>query len=206
VNYRHQQLLALYFILAAVVATRCSDCAAAEQDKYWDLQPYRIHTMLAIDAPGDLAEQWAAELPAYLQDRAEASIGPLWQLHADMATGPLRQEALVAIDTLTTKDLPTPDSDPNGGADKEVVLTVHATPWGYELAGREYDRYVDRWGRTMRLSTRQGDSLPEQLFALLERVVSPLAQFHLDPANDRQVILQPRGASLPRAGDFPWAA
>ena len=32
-------------------------------------------------------------------------------------------------------------------------------------------------------------------------------QFHLDPANDRQVILLPRGASLPRAGeDFSWAA
>lgn len=71
----------------------------------------------------------------------------------------------------------------------------------------EYDSYVDRWGATLRTSARQVDVLPEALFALLRRVVTPLAQFHLDPSNDRQVVLLPRGASLPHpSDDEPWAA
>jgi hypothetical protein len=201
VNHRYQPALSACLLLAGLI-WRDSGAAAADQDKYWDLQPYRIQATLAIDAPGDLAERLAADLPEYLEHRAEASIGPVWQLHVDAAIGPLRQRALHEIDSLTTKDLP--KSDPV--EDKRVLLTVRATPWGYELAGREYDRYVDRWGQTLRASTRQTNSLAEQLFALLERIVTPLAQFHLDPANDRQVILLPRGASLPHAGnDFQWA-
>jgi hypothetical protein len=200
VNRGNKKVLTVgLFVAAASIALQS---AAAEQDKYWDQQPYRISVSLAIDAPGDLADRLAAELPAYLERRAQASIGPLWQLSAEVSVGPLRQRALGEIESFTTKDLSKSESD----VDKYILLKVRATPWGYELAGREYDRYVDRWGQTLRASTRQGDSVAEQLFALLERVVSPLAQFHLDPANDRQVILLPRGASLPRVGDFQWAA
>ena len=189
----HPQMLFACLLLAGMIAAGAGSEAAAP-DKYWDQQPYRIQVTLAIDAPGDLAEQLAADLPGYLVRRAEASIGPIWQLHVDPAEGGLRQHALRDLDSLTTKDLPKSDID----ADKRVVLTIHATPWGYELAGREYDSYVDRWGEPLRASTRQSDSLAEQVFALVERAVTPLAQFHLDPANDRQVILLPRGASLPR--------
>jgi hypothetical protein len=202
VSLWHPQMLFACLLLAGMIAAGAGSEAAAP-DKYWDQQTYRIQVTLAIDAPGDLAEQLAADLPGYLVRRAEASIGPIWQLHVDPAEGGLRQQALRDLDSLTTKDLPKSDID----ADKRVVLTIHATPWGYELACREYDSYVDRWGEPLRASTRQSDSLAEQVFALVERAVTPLAQFHLDPANDRQVILLPRGASLPRVGeDFSWAA
>ena len=176
--------------------------AAADADKYWDSQPYRIKVIIAFDAPGQQAEQLGAVLPAYLERRAESTIGPLWQLSVDQATGGPRHLLLDEIDSITSKQLPKPEA-----ADKLILLAVRATPWGYELAGREYDSYVDRWGATLRTSARQFDVLPEALFALLLRVVTPLAQFHLDPSNDRQVILLPRGASLPHpSDDEPWAA
>jgi hypothetical protein len=193
-------------LLLAAASIGLQTAAAVEPGKFWDQQPYRIEVTLALDAPGELADRFAAELPAYLERRAVASIGSLWQLHAAIAIGSLQQRALGDIESLTTKDLPKSESDIAGGNDKRILLSVRATPWGYELAGREYDSYVDHWGQTLRASTRQGDSVAEQLFALLARVVTPLAQFHLDPANDRQVILLPRGASLPHVGDFQWAA
>jgi hypothetical protein len=195
-------------LLMAAVAIRvaASTAAAAESGTFWDQQPYRIRVTLAIDAPGDLSDQLAAELPAYLERRAEASIGPVWRLHTDVATGAFRARALRDVDSLASKDLPKSDSA-DSPDDKRIVLVVRATPWGYELAGREYDSYLDRWGQTLHASTRQTDAVAEQLFTHLERVVTPLAQFHLDPTNDRQVILLPRGASLPRTGsDVQWAA
>ena len=112
----------------------------------WEGQPYRIHAPLAIDAPGDLAEQLAAELPAYLNDRVNTSIGIVWRLKTELATGPLRHQLLSGIDSFTTDDVAEGAAD----EDKRLLLSVRATPWGYELAAREFDRYVQRWGPTIR--------------------------------------------------------
>jgi hypothetical protein len=193
----------LWSFCTATVAGYCgaAPSVAADVDKYWDSQPYRIKVAIAIDALGQQGEQLGSVLPTYLMRRAESAIGPLWQLSVDQATGEPRHLLLNDIDAITSKQVSKPDA-----ADKLVLLAVRATPWGYELAGREYDGYVDRWGATLRESARQNEVLPEALFALLRRVVTPLAQFHLDPSNDRQVILLPRGASLPHpSDDEPWA-
>lgn len=195
------QLPSICLIAVAVLASAAISLAA-DPSKFWDAKPYRINVIIAVDAPGQQSEQLASTLPAYLVRRADAAIGPLWQLSLTPATGELRHLLLDDIDSITTKQLPKSDPAP----DKQILLVIRTTPWGYELTGREYDSYVDRWGGTLRASTPQSSALPEQLFALLQRVVTPLAQFHLDPSNDRQVILLPRGASLPHpTDDGLWA-
>ena len=185
------------------VATACWTVVGrgAELDDVWEAQPYRIHAQLAIDAPGDLAEQLAEQLPAYLQDRVNASIGIVWRLKTDVATGPLRHQLLRGIDSFTAEDV----SDGAPDEDKRLLLSVRATPWGYELKAREYDRYLQRWGQTIRRTTRQREALAEQLFQLVEQAVSPLAQVRPDPENPQRVVFDLRGADLPRSSvDFNW--
>jgi hypothetical protein len=186
-----------------LLISAAAHCAGAEGTSYWDQEPYRIHATIVIDAPADVADNWAANLPSYLKRRAAAAIGPLWQPSVELAAGALGEHMLTEIESIDAKQLPQSGAD----SDKELLLVVSSTPWGYDLSAREYDRYVDRWGQTLRAATRQSDAVPEQLFSLAERAVRPLAQFRLDPANDRQVILVPRGASLPPASaDYLWAA
>lgn len=166
---------------------------AAAPDDVWEAQPYRVHAQLAIDAPGDLGEQLAEQLPAYLKDRVNTSIGIVWRLKTEPVTGPLRHHLLSRIESFTADDV----ADGAPDEDKRLLLSVRATPWGYELQAREFDRYVQRWGRTIRRSTRQREALPEQLFQLAAEAMSPLAQVRPDPNHPQQVVLDLRGSDLP---------
>ena len=188
-------------LLGAVVLSVAEVAVAAGPAKYWDIEPYHIHAVLAIDAPGGLAKELAAELPAYLQRRAATSIGALWRLRVELAADTARHRLLDRMEAAEVRDLLAATAD----EDKQVWLSVRATPWGYELAGREYDRHVRRWSATLRSRTRQRDAVAEQLFALLRRVVAPLAQFQVDRENDELMLLAMRGAALPRRSEgFQW--
>ena len=191
------------FISVLAVATACWAVVgrAAEPGDVWEGQPYRIHAVLAIDAPGDLATQLAEQLPAYLKERASTSIGIVWRLKTELATGPLRHQLLNGIDSFTAEDIAEGATD----EDKRLLLSVRATLWGYELKAREFDRYVQRWGQTIRRTTRQREALPEQLFQLVEQTVAPLAQVRPDPDDPQRVVFDMRGADLPHSGaDFVW--
>jgi hypothetical protein len=190
-------------LLGAAAFSLAVVACAAGPAKYWDIDPYRIHATLAIDAPGELADELAAELPQYIETRAASSVGAIWRLQLELSTGAARRRLLGGMDALGDEEL----SAATTAADKLVWLSIRATPWGYELAGREYDRYVQRWSATLRSGTRQRDALPEQLFALLRRVVAPLAQFQVDSEDDDRVVLTMRGAALPcRSADFQWTS
>src|SRR6185369_647148 len=90
--------------------------------------------------------------------------------------------------------------------DKLLIVAARTAADGIELTAREFDRYVQRWSPPLRRSSRQESYLPEQLFSLVFQTFSPLAQLELDPKTPRQVVLKPRGASLPRAaGAVPFA-
>jgi hypothetical protein len=191
-------------LIAWAVAATCWAVVgrAAELEDVWESRPYRIHATLAIDAPGDLAEQLASQLPVYLQDRANTSIGVVWRQKTDLATGKFRQQLLENLDAVTAEDV----ADWPPDEDKRLLLSLRATPWGYHLAAREFDCYVQRWGATIRRTTRQRDALPEVLFQLVRQAVAPLAHVRPDPDHPQQVLLELRGSDLPAAGpDFAWA-
>lgn len=191
-------------LAVARVAAVCAACwllagTAVAQVKYWELEPYRIHAVLAIDAPGTMAAELTAALPEYLTDRVETAIGPAWRLSTSVADGAMRHRLLTGLDTLAD-DVPAklaPD------VDKLVVLTVRATPVGYELSGREYDFYVARWGSTARQRCGQRAVLPERLFVLLRDTVAPLARLELDPNDEHRVVMQLRAAGLPHGEVAP---
>jgi hypothetical protein len=180
-------------VLAVATACWALVARAAESNDVWQAEPYRIHAQLAIDAPGDLADQLAEQLPNYLKARVNASIGIFWRLQTELASGPLRHHLIDNINSFTAADIA--DGPPD--EDKRLLLSVRATPWGYELQAREFDRYVQRWGPTIRRTTRQREALPEQLFQLVEQAVSPLAQVRPDPQNPQQVVFDFRGSDLP---------
>jgi hypothetical protein len=184
--------------------TICSSTAHPQTaDVRWDTEPYRIRAWLAVDAPGELAERLATELPAYLDDRVVAAIGPAWRYETVPADVKLGCKMRRDINAVALADLSASGDD----FDKELLLLIETTPWGYRLTAREYDRYTDRWGRTLVATTRQSAALPEELFALVRRAVAPLAKVEVDPRNPKTVTLRMRAAAIPqKSGDFQWAA
>jgi hypothetical protein len=185
-------------VIGAILVLLASPVQSSAAEPEWSRRPYRIQAILAVEGPGEIAAQIAAAMPAYLAERAEAAVGPLWELDAQAAGGALRQRILTDLDALADD----PAAEFSFAADKLVLLAVRATAEGYDLAGREFDGYTQRWGATVTRSTRQSDAICEQLFALLHRVVSPLAQLDADPQAAGKINILLRGADLPQmAGD-----
>jgi hypothetical protein len=173
--------------------------AALAVDGGWEYQPYRVHALLAIDAPGGLTERLATKLPEYLVQRVDASLAPAWIFDVQLAAGAERAQLW---STLESQSAAKPTNLPLD-KDKLLLLSVQWTPSGFELAAREYDAYVARWGATIRRECRQQSALPEQLFAIARQAFAPLAQFEVDANDPKKISLKPRGASLPRSADAP---
>jgi hypothetical protein len=185
--------------LIALLALASLTPSALGADGGWEYQPYRIHAVLAIDAPGGFAEQLSSELPEYLQRRVDAALAPAWNFDVALASGTERTQVLktlaLSVETKSPKLL----------ADK-VKLLLLAVEWsstGFTLSAREYDQYIARWGMPIRRECRQQSALPEQLFALAWQAFAPLAQLEVDPTDPQRVTLTPRGVSLPRTADAP---
>jgi hypothetical protein len=165
----------------------------------WEYETYHVQIVVAIDAPGGIAEQLADELPRYLQRRIDASLIPAWSSNVRLATGVERKRVFADIDAPT----PAPPADLQADTDKLLLASVRWTPESMDLATREFDRYLQRWGATIRRESRQEAALPEQLFAGLWQSFSPLAQIEPDAKDPLKVVLKPRGALLPRAAGAP---
>ena len=178
----------------AVLLALCAATVSSADEVAWEHAPYRIHALLAIDAPGGLSAQLHELLPEYLGQRIHTSIGPVWSFDTELATGGSRHRILTGIATASEE----PSESFSAAGDKLLLLSVRATPLGYELTGREYDRYLERWGLPVRRTCRQLGALPEQLFALVWQVVAPLVRLELDPQDEHRIVLLPRGAGLPR--------
>jgi hypothetical protein len=185
----------------AVLADFLAPQTAMAQGGGWEYQQYRIQARIAIDLPGGLAEKWAVELPAYLEERTLASLFPLCQLKAELATGAKRAELLQYIQP----DFDKPPADLPKDLDKLILLNLRYTGDGYSITAREYDKHVARWSSVIHRECRQSLAVPEALFSATCQVFAPLLQFEADAKDPLRVTVTPRGASLPHGGDpLPW--
>jgi hypothetical protein len=185
-----------------VVCAALRAAVAAEVAEVWEGQPYRIQASLAIDAPGDLAQQLAGELPGYLSERAAAAIGSVWRLDVEPVNATERHQVLANLESQADPKPP----EIEGDKDKLLLLAIRDTPWGYDLSAREFDCYLNRWGPVIRRTVRQRAAVPEQLFALAKQAIAPLAHLEIDAGDTQRVEIKLRGADLPPngAGDFHW--
>ena len=167
----------------------------------WEYQPYRVLAIVALDLPGGLDENLRQVLPAYLLQRADAALTPLWLFDVRMATG---AEALLVRRSLSIENIAKPAADLIADHDKLLLLNVEWTNADFRLVAREYDSYVEHWSPPITRRCAQLSTLPERLFALAERASTPLAQFELDP--NQVITLTPRGSALPHNPGGPtWA-
>jgi hypothetical protein len=132
-----------------------------------------------------------------VQRRVQAAIAPAWEFEIELADGTARHALLTGMATFDGKPLADFPTD----GDKLLLLSAQVEPDGCDLAAREFDHYLRRWGPTIRRESRQYQAIAEQLFALVWQAVAPIARIEPDPNDAKRIVLTPRGRALPRATD-----
>ncbi len=84
-------LFALAGVLVAVAAVRAADPPLPAA---WELSPYRIKLIVAVDAGTGLAGSVADELPADLAARVAAVVGGAWRVEVVPPSAELRHAML----------------------------------------------------------------------------------------------------------------
>jgi hypothetical protein len=178
----------------ALIALCCSSSSRAAENRAWENSPYRVLATVAVDDGARPQPGLEAALARSIADRVEGALRPLWAFELSVPNGGIERRQCFDLREIPWEEL-SADQTAN---DKLLWLGVRVTPNGYELACREFDVYVRRWGPVRRSFVQQASFLPEASFALLKDAFSPLALITPIEGNDEQVQLSFKGSSLPR--------
>ena len=193
----------LLMVLLAPSYILASKAQAAEQ-KYWELSPYRVQLHLAVDDSQSPQPDLAFRLQANLQQQIRATLYPLWATELTLTSGPEKQRLLTQLHQLENIS-----SEASViGCDKQIFLTVVASPLGMTLTSREFDCTTRRWSAIQRRQIRQTWMLPSQCFDLVCQTFAPLATIRPlpddDQNKDKEILLRFRGSDLPQQTDLSF--
>ena len=163
----------------------------------WELSPYRMELIVALEPSPDWPPQLEAELGRDLVVRCDAVVGAVWDARASAAPPALRPALLWAVDTVTVDSL----SEEMLEADKVTLLAVTTTTNGYEVAVRELDVRTQIWGPPLRRPVWQPAKLRDVAFRAVVEAFAPLAT--IERGQQKTVVLRPRGGALPAHDEAP---
>ncbi|QDT73901.1 hypothetical protein [Lacipirellula limnantheis] len=169
------------------------DARAAER-AVWEHSPYRVLATLAVDDHSRPQLDLPTSLSGQIAARVEGSLRPLWDFKIDSPDAGAARRQCFELREIPWDEL-SADQKAN---DKLLWLGVRVLPHGYELAAREFDVHMRRWGPVQRRVVQQSSFLAEASFELLQATFSPLAMVEPIEGNDEQVQLVFRGSQLPR--------
>ena len=182
------------WLACAFAALCCSASSRAAENRSWENSPYRVLTTLAVDDGARPQPGLEAALAKSIVDRVEGSLRPLWAFEISVPDGGSERRQCFDLGEIPWEEL----SANQTTNDKLLWLGVQAVSSGYELACREFDVHVRRWGPVRRSFVQQSSFLPDACFALLKETFSPLALITPIEGNDAQVQLVFKGSQLPR--------
>ncbi len=194
-----QKAGSITFTIVALAFFPWGSCEAAEQ-KYWELSPYRVRLQVAVDDSLRPRPELGPQVLKELEQKIRATVYPLWTTTATLATGTEKHHLRQLLDQSAnhlsdSQQLAT-------GCEKQIFLSIVATPLGFALKCREFDCTTRRWGSTQQIEVRQKWMLVTRCFNLVCQTFAPLATIRPQPDNDSEVILSFRGSDLPRQTDL----
>ena len=158
----------------------------------WEMLPYRIQLLTAVDADASLPARLAQELPADLAARVPAVVGGAWRLEAGVAPLELRHRILHSLGHVIADDLPTAAKK----GDKVILLGVAAHESGYVVRARELDLATGLWNTTVTRNVRQAAAVKQEALWCLLSAFAPQAR--IEKVEDKIVTLKLRAAALAR--------
>ena len=183
----------LAYLACALIGAAASQPAVAAESQAWELAPYGVRILLAVDDSDRPRPGLEASLLREIAERISVSLSPLWKTELELASTGAERRQCFDPQEIGWEEL----ADARAGQDKVFWLGVKSLPDGYELTCREFDVYLRRWGPLRRKVVRQESYLGEASFSLLKSAFSPLALISAVEDDATRVQLAFKGSRLP---------
>jgi len=175
------------------------DPSAARGQTFWEMTPYRVEVVVALDRVPELSGYVATDLISGLRESVNSIIGSHWTADVRTVDPLLRHQILTAIDTLTMSDITPEQLD----RDKVIVMGVRNTPGQFVIQAREFDCQTRRWGVTTTVEVGQAEALGDALFHALRKVFTPIATVEFD--DQHRPVLNLRARERPQGDpELTW--
>ena len=168
--------------------------SSASAQSVWELTPYRIRLLVAMQPTAELNSRLQADLEGSLLGRFETVVGAAWDVSTDsQAVSPqLRHSIVDDIGAVTAHLLP-PGCDE---FDKIVLLAVTPGPTGYRVAAREFDVHTQVFGTVAERQVAQTAKLCDASFDAVWQAFAPLARIASSKGKDVHLRLRAGGLSM----------
>ncbi|MBN1910882.1 MAG: hypothetical protein JW818_14145 [Pirellulales bacterium] len=194
-------------VLAIALLTVCASARLGQAQSVWELTPYKIGLLVAVDPTAGLGERLQQELPTALVGQIEMGVGAAWDTQLLKLTPPLRYRITGNLEGLTPEDL-----DKKALAcDKIFFVSVGRGPKGWQVRARELDGRTQIFGPIITRPVGQTAKIRDAAFDALVDAFVPLAMITQTRGN--KSILRLRAGELPirdasigqvKLGDVFW--
>lgn len=181
--------IAILLLLTLAISVVAADESAPTA---WEMLPYRIQLLTAVEADASLSPRLEQELPGDLAARIPGVVGGAWRMEAATAPIELRHRILHSIAGVTAEDLPTATKK----GDKVILLGVAANQNGYVVRARELDFVTSLWNTTVTRNVRQAAAVKQEALWCLLSAFAPQAR--IEKVEEKVVTLKLRAAALAR--------
>jgi hypothetical protein len=156
----------------------------------WELQPYRIALLVAVEAHPDL-RSLAEDLPRNIEAEASSLVGGPWRLRAQAAPAELRQQLLTAPADVPASELASFSAE----TDKIILLAVRFSADGFVVTAVEHDVATGLRGAIRVQHVRQVEGIASASLRALLAAFSPVARIESVEAGN--VVLRMRASAIP---------
>jgi hypothetical protein len=179
-------------LLLCALALPCFSSSARSQT-VWELDPYRIAVLAAVERGAGLTPRFEQNLLNGLVERTDLLVGAAWVLEAAPAEPPLRHLMLERLESLSAESLPMADEK----LDKLMLLAISADTAGYRVSAREFDMRTRLFGTRVTMSAAERATIHDVAFDALCAAFAPLAAIAETDSQKKTVSLRLRAGALP---------
>ena len=180
--------ITILLLVLPLTATAQNECAPTT----WEMMPYRIHLLTAVETDASLPSRLEQELSSDLASRVSGVVGGAWRLETSVAPAELRHRVLHSLADVTAEELPAAAKK----GDKVILLGVAASENGYVVRARELDLVTGLWNTTATRTVRQAAGLKQAALWCLLSTFAPQAR--IEKVEGNIVTLKLRAAALAR--------
>jgi hypothetical protein len=164
----------------------------AAAQSYWEMTPYQVGLVVAID-PQWATGQQAEELTNALLERIDLYVGGVWNVHRVDAPPAIKEQLLSGLEHLTPPVLESVAPDTTW--DKLLLVAIARTyDGGCQITARDFDLRTFSLSPVVTLQVAQPALVADRAFEAVWQAFAPIAQIDVDA--DKQVLLRPRAGGL----------
>ena len=180
---RNALVAAITFLLVPIV----------DAQEAWEFSPYKIRVWTALHSSAALTPNYKRALYETIEQRAESEMPAVWDLSVESPPGLLATAMSVDLELVQRESIEQVAADVLEG-DKLMLLSIAATPRGFQVQAREFDCRTRTLGPVIERSTRQLEMLDTECFSAILAAFGALVR--IEQGEGRHLTVRLRAGGL----------